>query len=511
MYILAAYFIAQGADFMSSINIYNLTFAYEGTYDNIFENVSFQMDTDWKLGFTGRNGRGKTTFLNLLLGKYEYKGTISATVQFDYFPFQVDDNTLITMEIIEDLHPDCAYWEIKKELNLLQVDEDVLYRPFNTLSQGEQTKVLLAVLFLREHHFLLIDEPTNHLDVTSRHVVCNYLNNKKGFILVSHDRAFLDGCTDHMLAINKTNIEIQKGNFSSWYHNKTLQDQFELAENERLKKHIKRLTAAAKQTARWADKVESSKIGMGKNSDEKSIDHRCYVGEKSRRMQQRRKNLERRQQSAIEEKSSLLKNIESTESLKLLTLPFYTTQLLRLLDVTLSYDTKVVCEKVRFEVSTGDRICLQGKNGCGKSSVLKFILGEYIDYTGTFNKASGLKISYISQDTSHLKGNLSDYARDCNIDETLFKSILRKLDFARVQFEKDIASFSEGQKKKVLIAKSLSERAHLYIWDEPLNFIDIFSRIQIEQLLLAYQPTLIFVEHDESFTQQIATEIIAIG
>lgn len=192
-------------------------------------------------------------------------------------------------------------------------------------------------------------------------------------------------------------------------------------------------------------------------------------------------------------------------------MPFYTTQLLRLLDVTLSYDTKVVCEKVRFEVSTGDRICLQGKNGCGKSSVLKFILGEYIDYTGTFNKASGLKISYISQDTSHLKGNLSDYARDCNIDETLFKSILRKLDFARVQFEKDIASFSEGQKKKVLIAKSLSERAHLYIWDEPLNFIDIFSRIQIEQLLLAYQPTLIFVEHDESFTQQIATEIIVIG
>lgn len=496
---------------MSLINICDLTFAYEGTYDNIFENVSFQMDTDWKLGFTGRNGRGKTTFLNLLLGKYEYKGTISTPVQFDYFPFQVKDKTLMTMEIVENLHPDCAYWEIKKELNLLQVDEDVLYRPFNTLSQGEQTKVLLAVLFLKEHHFLLIDEPTNHLDVTSRHVVCNYLNSKKGFILVSHDRTFLDGCIDHMLAINKTNIEIQKGNFSSWYNNKMLQDQFELSENERLKKDIKRLNAAAKQTSSWADKVESSKIGIGKNSDAKSIDHRCYVGEKSRRMQQRRKNLERRQQSAIEEKSSLLKNIESTENLKLLPLPFYTNQLLRLLDITLFYDTKMVCEKVRFEVSTGDRICLQGKNGCGKSSVLKFILSESIDYTGTFNKASGLKISYISQDTSHLKGDLSNYARDCGIDETLFKSILRKLDFARVQFEKDMASFSEGQKKKVLIAKSLSERAHLYIWDEPLNFIDVFSRIQIEQLLLTYKPTLIFVEHDELFTGQIATEIISIG
>jgi lincosamide and streptogramin A transport system ATP-binding/permease protein len=94
------------------------------------------------------------------------------------------------------------------------------------------------------------------------------------------------------------------------------------------------------------------------------------------------------------------------------------------------------------------------------------------------------------------------------IEESLFKAILRKLDFSRIQFEKDMASFSEGQKKKVLIAKSLCEKAHIHIWDEPLNFIDVISRMQIENLLLEFKPTIIFVEHDSMFCSNIATERI---
>jgi lincosamide and streptogramin A transport system ATP-binding/permease protein len=94
------------------------------------------------------------------------------------------------------------------------------------------------------------------------------------------------------------------------------------------------------------------------------------------------------------------------------------------------------------------------------------------------------------------------------LDESLFKSILRKLDLSRLQLEKDISTFSAGQKKKVLIAKSLSEQAHLYIWDEPLNFIDVISRMQIEKLLLEYEPTLLFVEHDSEFSANIATKMI---
>ncbi|MFX3641450.1 MAG: Lsa family ABC-F type ribosomal protection protein [Candidatus Pristimantibacillus sp.] len=490
---------------MSLINVTDLTFAYEGSYDNIFENVNFQIDSDWKLGFTGRNGRGKTSFLNLLLGKYEYSGSISANVSFEYFPFPVENKENNTLDVINDIFPDYVHWQLMRELSLLKVSEDVLYRPFDSLSNGEQTKVLLATLFIKENSFLLIDEPTNHLDMNARKLVSDYLKSKSGFILVSHDRAFLDNCVDHILSINKTNIEIQKGNFSSWWENKMRQDNFELAENEKLRKDIKRLSDSAKRTGNWSHEVEKTKNGT-RNSGSK-VD-KGYIGHKAAKMMKRSKAIEQRQQSAINEKSKLLKNIESSDSLEISQLAFHKNQLAELDQVSIFYDEKIICAEVSFTIEQGERIALTGKNGSGKSSILKLICGEHINYTGAFRKDSQLKISYVSQDTSHLQGNLSDYAADCGIDESLFKSILRKLDFSRNQFEKDISSFSGGQKKKVLIAKSLSENVHLHIWDEPLNFIDIISRIQIEELLLEYSPTILFVEHDREFCENVATKII---
>lgn len=489
---------------MSLINVSNLTFGYDGSYDNIFEHVSFQIDTNWKLGFTGRNGRGKTTFLNLLLGKYEYSGTISSPISFEYFPFAVTNAESNTIDVIEGIYPDYLLWKVMRELSLLQVSEDVLYRPFDTLSNGEQTKVLLATLFLKENSFLLIDEPTNHLDMKARKIVGDYLRSKRGFILVSHDRAFLDNCVDHILSINKTNIEIQKGNFSSWWENKKMQDQFELAENEKLQKDITRLQSAAKRTAEWSDNVEKTKFGT---KDSGLRPDRGYIGHKSAKMMKRSKGIEARQQTAIDDKSKLLKNIESSESLKISQLKFHADRLVELDKVSIFYDEKTVCEDVSFTIEQGDRIALYGKNGSGKSSLIKLICGEDINYTGTFRKASQLKISYVAQDTSHLSGNLTDYARENDIDESIFKAVLRKLGFSRVQFEKDMAAFSGGQKKKVLIAKSLCEKAHLHIWDEPLNFIDVISRMQIEELLLEYSPTILFVEHDSEFCKNIATKI----
>ena len=160
---------------------------------------------------------------------------------------------------------------------------------------------------------------------------------------------------------------------------------------------------------------------------------------------------------------------------------------------------------------------LRGRNGCGKSSFIKAILAHLNDVylenaieDGVLNVGSNLKVSYVSQDTSFLKGNIKDYCRSKNLDESRFCAILRQLDFERVQFVKDIKDYSEGQKKKVLIASSLMEEADIYIWDEPLNYLDVFSRIQIEKLILEYKPTMIFVEHDLYFQQKIATRIIDI-
>ena len=493
---------------MSNIQIHHLTFAYEGSYDNIFEDVSFQIDTDWKLGFIGRNGRGKTTFLNLLLGKYEYSGSISASERFEYFPFPVEDTSQMTLHILETLNPQMELWQISKELNLMGSDpDDILYRPFYTLSQGEQTKVLLASLFLKENTFLLIDEPTNHLDTQTRQKVAQYLSAKQGFILVSHDRVFLDTCIDHVLAINRQNIEVQKGNFSSWYANKQAADNLEAERNEKLKKDIRRLDASVKRTSGWSDKIEKSKIG---NRDAEAKPDRGYVGHQAAKMMKRAKSIENRQKNAIREKESQLKNVESVADLKLNLLSHHSDRLVTMQDLTIAYGALPLFSPLTLEIRAGERIALTGKNGCGKSSILKLLMGESIPFEGEFHIASGLKISYVPQSASHLKGSLSDFAEQWQLDQSLFLTVLAKLGLERVQFEKQMEEFSEGQKKKVLLAKSLCEPAHLFIWDEPLNYIDIFSRMQLEELLLKFKPTLLFVEHDQDFQEKAATRRVPV-
>jgi len=481
---------------MALIQISDLTFAYDGSYDNVFENVSLRLDSNWKLGLSGRNGRGKTTLLNLLMGRYQYQGIISSPLEFEYFPYEAD-LTADTIDVISSKAPDAQLWEIERELSLLKVDENVLYRPFGTLSNGERTKVLLAALFLKENSFLLIDEPTNHLDTEGRQILAKYLDRHSGFILVSHDRAFLDRCIDHIMVINRKNIDIIKGNFSTWQHEKQMQDDREFAENEKHKKEIGRLKEAAARTANWSNKVEKTKLGA---------QDRGFVGHRAAKMMQRSKNIERRRQEHIEEKSKLLHNIDNADDLKLSPLPFFTDKLLELSHVSGGYEGRNVLNDVSFDVRSGDRIAVQGGNGSGKSTLLKMICGLKKDYDGKIFKSDRLLISYVPQSTEGLSGDLKDYARRYNIDESLFKAILRKLDFKREQFEKDISDFSDGQKKKVLISRSLCEQAHLYVWDEPLNYIDVLSRMQIERLILEYKPTLLFVEHDIAFCENIATK-----
>ena len=483
---------------MAQIKVTDLSFAYPGSYDNIFEHTSFQIDTDWKLGFIGRNGRGKTSFLMLLMGRYPYQGRIDAPTAFDYFPFPVPHPDALAGEAAGEIAPELPRWRLAREMAALGLDEALLRRPFDTLSKGEQTKLLLALLFARENRFLLIDEPTNHLDAAGRALVSRYLNGKKGFILVSHDRAFLDGCVDHILSINRADIEVQRGNFSSWWENRQRRDAFELAENERLKKDIRRLRDTAREKAQWSERIESTKIGGGPCD-------RGYIGHQSARMMQRSKAIEGRLETAIERKEGLLKNLEEAEALKLAQLPFYTERFAELRELTIDYGSGPLFAPLSLTLRRGDRVALQGPNGCGKSSVLKLVCGEAVPHAGLCETASRLKISCVPQDASFLRGDLRELARGRGIDESLFKAILRKLDFSRVQFEKDMADYSAGQKKKVLLAASLCEKAHLHVWDEPLNYVDLYSRMQLEELILRCAPTLLFVEHDRAFCERVAT------
>ena len=482
---------------MAEIQVTNLTFEYEGSFEPVFEEISFSVDTNWKLGFIGRNGKGKTTFLNLLMGKYPYQGKISTSTVFDYFPYHVTETQKkqTAAEFFDELKPSCELWRVLIEMEDLQADAALLYRPFGTLSFGEQTKVLLAVLFSGENDFLLIDEPTNHLDQDARACVREYLKKKKGFILVSHDRDLLDACID----------------------------QFALAENEKHLQEIASLRHAADRSSRWAEKNENTKIGFDPIKEhDRCISTRAFIGAKTKKMQSRIAQYEKRMEREIEEKEGLLQDIEQTEKLHVQPLIYPKERLIFARNLCAGYPGGGnVIRNLNFELLRGERVFLHGKNGCGKSTLLHLIRNlaeetgnrmqdhrEIETRSGLLTVGAGLTISYISQDTGFLSGTLSEYCRTEKLDYSLLLTLLRKLDFERTQFEKPMESFSEGQKKKVLIAASFITPAHLYIWDEPLNYIDVFSRMQIEQLLLSASPTMLVVDHDVRFQKKLATRTV---
>lgn len=164
---------------MSQIQINNLNFIYPGQTEYIFKNVNLTLDTDWKLGLIGRNGSGKTTLLKLLLGEYESNNAISKNIEFEYFPYEIKNENDLTINIAYKILPNLEEWRLYKELNLIKMDANILYRNFSTLSGGEMIKFLLICAFLKENKFLLIDEPTNHIDEESKDSLIEYLKQKK--------------------------------------------------------------------------------------------------------------------------------------------------------------------------------------------------------------------------------------------------------------------------------------------------------------------------------------------
>ncbi len=492
---------------MSIIALSHLSFSHDGG-EMLFSDVSLQIDTRWKLGLVGRNGRGKTTLLKLLRGDFPYSGRIALPCPVDYFPYRVADAAKTTWEVIAENTADIAEmetWRLSRELSLLEVGEDVLDRPFETLSGGERTKVLLAALFLHDNHFLLIDEPTNHLDREGRRIVSEYLCGKSGFILVSHDRMLLDGCCDHILAINRTGLELVQGNFSTWRQSREYKARFETAENAKLRKEIGRLEDSARKSSDWSKNAEK-----GKYHNPPGFVDKGWIGTRAAKKMKLAKNYEKRTLKAAEEKTRLFKDVEVEDALSLSPLKFHGKRLVDVTDFSMRFGEKKVCEPLSFFIEADDRIALCGKNGCGKTSLLRHLAGTpaTMNFTGSCRVPAALKISYLPQNTSFLHGHLRHFIEKRRLDESLYRALLHKLGFSGQEVETDMADYSEGQKKKFLLAASLCEPAHLYIWDEPLNFIDVISRLQIEKLLIESRATVIFVEHDEAFLKAVATKMI---
>lgn len=494
---------------MSTITLEHLTFGFDGQDQLLFKDASFNLDTGWNLGLVGRNGRGKTTLLRLLQGQLPFTGQLTVPVPLHYFPQPITDETQLTLYAMQAVS-DAEQWQLERELNLLGVDPDVLWRPYATLSGGEQTKVRLALLFVDEAHFALIDEPTNHLDAAGREQVAAYLNQKRGFIVVSHDRHFLDTVTDHTLAIDKAKITLYQGNYAVYAAAKAGQDAFEVAENTKLRHEIGRLKATAAEKGRWSALREKAIYGNPKTG-ETGVGDRGFASARAARQMRKEKNLEHQMNKEIDAKSQLLKNIEDVPALTINTSPDHHDTYLEGQNLVLSYAGDPLFAPVTFTVHRGDRVALVGPNGSGKSSLLRALLGTFAgDMTGTISYPPALTFSLVRQLYADNTGTLKAFATAQHLDYQALLNNLKKLGLERDAFTTPIEHLSMGQQKKVELARSLITPANLLVWDKPLNYLDLYNQDQLTASILAHQPTMLFVEHDQDFIAKVATQVIRV-
>jgi lincosamide and streptogramin A transport system ATP-binding/permease protein len=388
---------------------------------------------------------------------------------------------------------------LESELVDLGIKASLQTRSFVHLSGGEQTRCQLAGLFAIEHGFALIDEPTNHLDRQGRERLGEYLDRKNGFLLVSHDRSFLDACIDHVIALNPDTSETHRLSYSQWRHVFRQRLAAQASANRSLKKDIRRFEAVAGQRRRGAMKREGDKAA---HTD------KGYIGAQAARQMKRAIAADRRAEQAAEVRRESLNDLEKTYRLKLATTSVRMSHPMLQASNLVVHRDEALFEPVSFELSSTTRLAVLGANGSGKSSLLDMICGSPMVHRGSFTRSNLVEVSRISQHPTWSHGDLRLRLAEENLDETRFRQIMAALGVRGALLEKPIEAQSQGQQKKIELARSMMEPANLLVWDEPLNFIDVDSREQIEEVLLDQTPAMVFVEHDAAFIDHIATEVL---
>lgn len=520
---------------MSTIICRRLSFGFDGTDHNIFSDLNLTIDTAWRTCVAGKNGRGKTTLLQLIDGQLmPDRGIIEYSGSTHYFPKLVSNSTLSAFMVaktaigsyvqmeqemerllqkndektfgrytrLQDTYVQIGGYEIdarlSKELKSLGFNEEKSKQSFGSLSGGEQTRCMLAALFVQKGGFALIDEPTNHLDQQGRELVANYLKSKQGFLLVSHDRSFMDACTDHVLALNADSIEIQKSSYSKWRRGFQLELRKQESQNADLKKEIKNLDEAADERRFGAAKREEKKSG--------ALD-KGFEGARAARQMKRALAIEKRCDQKVETRKATRHNVEKHYPIKINHTNTGAGSILCVNNLVIQRP-KSLFSPISFSITAGARLAIKGKNGSGKTSLLDLLCGKAIEHTGTVALSRGLTISRSYQQPLWRAGNLQQRVEEAGLDITQFRIVMATLGVRGNLLEQAIESLSLGQIKKLDIARTLVTPSDLIIWDEPLNFIDIDTREQIELAIQRHMPTMIFVEHDESFISSIATDTL---
>lgn len=523
--------------------------------NKILENITFEIKSGERVGLIGQNGCGKTTVFKILSGSEKYDGGSMSIRKgakigyLDQIPIYSNEFTVIDVlsqafkgiseiknemqqleykmgtstenelektmkryaylqESFEALEGYSIEEKISKICTGLKFNEKFLQKKFSLLSGGEKTTVILGKILLESPDILLLDEPTNYLDVDAIEWLEEFLCAYKGTtLIISHDRYFLDRVVTKIIEIEEGNNDLYHGNYSYYVLEKERRILEQLEAYNQQQKKIKSMEDAIKRFRDWGTRGD---------------DERFF--KKAANMQKRIEKMDKVDRPMLNRKKIQLSFNESIRSGK---------DVLDISDLKKSFDSKILINKGELSLKYLDKTALLGKNGCGKSTLIKIIMDEYINnYYGSHDEVlisylpdfsqyrkeegivkigSNVKIAYLDQNVSFTneKHTIIDAFRDMvSVSEGRARGLLSKFLFYGEDVFKKVETLSGGERSRLRLCQLMHQDINLLILDEPTNHLDIDSREMLEMALGEFEGTILFISHDRYFINKTANRIV---
>jgi len=510
---------------MSMIDVSNLTFGYEGSPELIFDHVGFQIDSSWKLGFTGRNGRGKTTFLRILSGDLEpttgevviskdQRMSVLKQDHFQYDQYTVLDTVIMGNQRLYDImkEKDALYakedftdadgvkaseleaefadmdgWEAESDVSrLIQglgLSEDILYSEMSTLTAKEKVKVLLAQALFGKPDIILLDEPTNHLDIHAVEWLEDFILECESLIIVvSHDRHFLNTVCTNIVDVDYGGIKMYVGNYEFWYESSQMMQRLIRDQNKKKEEKIKELQEFV------------SRFSANKS--------------KSKQATARRKLLDK---LTVEEMPASSRRYPFV-GFKMDREPGK--EILAVEGLTKTVDGRKVLDNVSFRVNKGDKIAFVGEDEIATTTLFKILMEELEPDAGTFKWGTTITTSYFPLDNSAFFNdcdlNLVDWLGQYTADnaeegtESFKRSFLGRMLFSGDDVYKPVKVLSGGEKVRCMLSRMMLFGSNALVLDQPTNHLDLESITAVNNGLIDFKGVVLFASPDHALVQSIA-------
>lgn len=504
--------------------------------NKVLEDINFEVQSGDRVGILGRNGSGKTTIFKIISKLENHNGgTLSirkgaAIGYLDQIPeypenYRVKDvlneafkNLLEIKEKLRCLEGEMAGlqgekldrimkeygelqleyenkggYEIEEKISKictgLKIHEEFRERLFYTLSGGEKTTVMLGKILLLKPDILLLDEPTNHLDIDSVEWLEEFLREYKGTVLIiSHDRYFLDAVVENIVEIEYGKSAIYRGNYSYYTDEKERRLNQQLEDYKSQQKKIKAMEEAIKRFKDWGNRGDNE-----------------MMFKKAANMQKRIDKMEKIDRPPVEKPNIELDFSTETRSGR---------DVIEVEGLKKKFGDKVILENLNFHVRYGEKVSILGKNGCGKSTLIKILLNEIDKDEGRVRIGSGVTIGYLNQEIefSDKENTILEVFRDSHpVSEGQARGLLARFLFYADDVFKKVGNLSGGEKVRLRLCQLMYQDINLLVLDEPTNHLDIDARETLERALCEFDGTIVFISHDRYFINKIADRIVEIS